>query len=60
MIHVGNLWSRSWCGEATLWAAAASNNFNYKLNPKLNLSNNWIAIQPLHRRAGQASLRVEI
>ena len=31
---------------ATLWAAAAaSNSFNYKLNPKLNLSNNWIAIQ---------------
>ena len=41
-------------------AAAASNNFNYKLNPKLNLSNNWIAIQPHHRRPGQASLCVEI
>ena len=47
-------------GQATLWAAAASNNFNYKLSPKLNLSNNWIAIQPQHRRPGQASLRVEI
>ena len=49
-----------WVAMATLWAVVASNNFNYKLNPKLNLSNNWIAIQPQHRRPGQASLRVDI